>query len=251
MRVRLVALVGFGLALTMAATAQDTGNPLPQGQPAPGAGAGMGRGQGARRGFGGFMGGRGVAGTVTEVGTDHYTIKGEFGDTYTVHFSANTRIVKQPAQRTVQGGMRVPPQEIKPTDIRVGDVIMANGEVDPTAKSVGAVAVVKIDPERARQMREMQANFGKTWLAGKVTAVNETKIILQSQVDDTAHAFMADENTSFRRRREPVTLADVQVGDNLRVEGAVKDGVFTATAVTVMGPPATGGPAPREVPPPQ
>jgi hypothetical protein len=62
---------------------------------------------------------------------------------------------------------------------------------------------------------------------------------------------VADENTSFRRRREPVTLADIQVGTNVRVDGAVKEGVFVASAVNVMGPPVTGGPAPREGPPPQ
>ena len=30
-----------------------------------------------------------------------------------------------------------------------------------------------------------------------------------------------------------MTLADIQVGDTIRVEGAVKDGVFTATSVNV------------------
>jgi hypothetical protein len=248
MRFRLFASVALGFGLAVGATAQDPGNSAPQGQQAPG--AGMGRDQGGR-GWGGFMGGRGVGGTVTESGTDHYTIKTELGETYTVQFSANTRIVRQPPQRTTEGGMRTPPQEIKSSEIKVGDVIMAGGEVDAAAKSVGAVMVMKIDPERAKLMREMQANFGKTWLAGRVTAVNETKITLQSQIDSAAHTFVADENTSFRKHREPITLADVQVGDNVRLEGGVKDGVFTATAVTVMGPQATGGPARREGPPPQ
>lgn len=211
----------------------------------------MHRGMGGR-GWGGWMGGRGVVGTVTEVAADHYTIKNEVGEIYTIHYSVNTRVVKQPAQRLAAGAMRTPPQEIKPTEIRVGDAIMAEGEVDPAAKSVGAVMVVKIDPQRAREMREMQANFGKTWLVGHVTAVKDTRVTLQSPVDNAEHTFAADENTSFRRRREPVTLADVQVGDNVRVEGAVKEGVFMATSVIVMGaPPATGGPARREGPPPQ
>ena len=39
--------------------------------------------------------------------------------------------------------------------------------------------------------------------------------------------------------------------DTVRVEGAVKEGVFVATAVAVMGPPMTGGPAERPGPPPQ
>jgi len=70
-------------------------------------------------------------------------------------------------------------------------------------------------------------------------------------VDNAEHTFVADENTSFRRRREPVTLADIQVGSNVRVDGTVKEGVFVASTVSLMGPPAIGGPAQREGPPPQ
>jgi hypothetical protein len=250
MRLRFMALASAALLVGMVAAAQDEPAP-PQAPPnaAPGRGAGQGRGRGW--GGAGFLNGRGVAGTVSEVAADHYTVKTTMGETYTVHYSANTKILKQPPQRINPDAMRVPPQEIKSTDIHVGDVVMAMGEVDATAKAVGALSVVKVDPERAREMREMQANFGKTWLLGRVTAVNDTKVTLQSPVDNAEHMFVADENTSFRRRREPVTLADIQVGANVRVEGAVKEGVFVATTVSLMGPPVTGGPAPREGPPPQ
>ena len=251
MRLRFAGLSSLLLLLGMVAAAQDAPAPPPQEPPnaGPGTGTGMGAGQG--RGRGGWMGGRGVGGTVSEVTADHYTIKTLAGETFTVHYSANTRVMMQPAQRPGAGAMRVPPQEIKAADIHVGDAIMAVGEIDAAAKSVGAMTVVKIDPERAREMREMQANFGKTWLVGRVTAVNDTKVTLHSQVDDADHTFAADENTSFRRRRVPVTLADIEVGANVRVEGAVKEGVFVASSVNVMGPPVSGGPSPREGPPPQ
>jgi hypothetical protein len=187
-------------------------------------------------------------GTVTEVAADHYTVKTDAGDLYTIRFSANTRIMKGGGG----GGMRRggqdeggpppnPPEQIKATDIKVGDAIAANGEVDATAKSVGAVVVFQIDPERAKQMREMQANFGKTWLMGKVTAINELKVTLQGGPGDESHTFVADENTTFRKRRDPVTLADIQVGDMVRVEGALKDGNFIAKSVAVMGPPPQRG----------
>lgn len=195
------------------------------------------------------MMGRGVLGTVTEVAADHYTVKTTAGDLYTVRYSVNTRILKGGRQRRGQGEndpSANPPQAIKPTDIKVGDAIAANGEVDATAKSIGAVVIFQIDPERAKQMREMQANYGKTWLMGKVTAVNELKISLQGGPDNATHTFAADENTTFRKRREPITLADVQVGDMVRVEGAVKDGTFIASTVAVMGPPPQAGMQPRQ-----
>jgi preprotein translocase subunit YajC len=200
--------------------------------------------------------GSGVMGAVTEATPDHFTVKNDAGETWTIHFSANTRIMKQPprAARTdgQEGGqMRTPPETIKSTEIKVGDMIMAGGEADQAAKSVGAVMVMLLDADTAKRMREMQANYGKTWLAGRVTAINETKVTVHSGMDNSDRTFVVDENTSFRRRREPVTLADVQVGDNIRVEGAVNNGQFTATAVNLMMPPMQGGPTPRQGPPPQ
>ncbi len=210
-------------------------------------------------GMAGAMGaGRGVTGTVTDVAADHYILKTDAGETYTVHFSVNTRIIKQAIQRPAPGETpearenreQPAPQTLKPTDIHVGDALAAMGEIDVPGKSVGAVVILQIDPERARMLREFQANFGKTWLVGRVTAINEAKVSLLSTVDNAAHAFVADENTTFRKRREPITLADIQVGDMVRVEGAVKDGVFVATAVSAMGQaPAGGATVPRSTPP--
>jgi hypothetical protein len=259
MRTRLLSAIVFGLALTAAASAQDAPTTPPTGQPpAQGPGAGGWQGQHLRAGSSGRlagtgMGGRGVTGTVTAVAADHYTVKTDAGEIYTVHFTANTRIFKQQAQRQFrsqadEGGN--PPQALKPTEIKVGDSVAALGEVDPTAKSIGAVVVMQIDPERAKQMREMQANFGKTWLLGKVTAIDGVKVTLMGAIDNAAHVFVADENTTFRKRRDPITLADIQVGDTVRVEGAVKDGTFLATTVSAVGaqgPPPT---VPRDAPPP-
>lgn len=261
MSTRILAALLLSAAMTVV-SAQDMG--APQG---PGQTDGQGAWQGQRGGRGGMMG-SGTAGTVTEAAADHFTVKTELGDVYTIHFSANTRIMKQPpgggprrgqGQEQGPGGgegqMRTPPQPIKPADIKVGDVLIASGEVDRAAKSVGAVFILLMDPERAKEMRAMAANFGKTWLAGRVTAINEVKVSLEGGPDRAAHSFVADENTTFRKRRDPITLADVQVGDMVRVEGAVKDGTFLATSVVVMGPPpqgprdASNGPGQPQAPP--
>jgi len=268
------------LALTAAAFTQESAPPAGQNS-GPGNGGGYGQ-RGGRGGMGGGMGammGRGVMGTVTEVAADHFTIKTEMGEVYTVHFSANTRITKQPAGMRVPGaggggqgaggggrggyGGGNPPEEIKATDIKVGDGIGAMGEIDATAKSVGAMRIVRLDPETAKWMQQEAADFGKTWLAGKITAINETTITLTGALDNAPHTVVADENTIFRKRRAPVTLADIQVGDTIRAEGAVRNGVFTAAAVNVgggmggprlngaSGPPSGAPPGPRPSAPPQ
>ncbi|MGA2834223.1 MAG: DUF5666 domain-containing protein [Terracidiphilus sp.] len=224
--VRSLSAIALGVVLTLSALSQDA-NPGQRG----------GRGE-----WGGMNGGGGVTGTVTEVAADHYIIKTDAGETYTILFSANTRIMKQTVRQRGEGGGN-PPQPLKSTDIKVGDAVAALGEVNAAAKSVGAVVVLQLDPERAKQFREMQANFGKTWLMGKVTAIDGTKVSIFAAVDNAAHAFVADENTTFRKHREPITLTDVQVGDRVRVEGAVKDGIFVAASVTVMGMPQGGAPS--------
>jgi hypothetical protein len=241
MKSRFLFTIVFGLAFG-AAYAQDAPAPPATGQnPANGPAATQGPhsslGQHGGRMGGPGMGGRGIAGTVTALAPDHYTIKTEAGEIYTIHFSANTRIVKQRVSRQAAGderGSGGPPILLKPTDISIGDAVAAMGEVDAATKSVGAVTIVQIDPERARQMREMEANYGKTWLMGKITAIDGVKVTLMGSVDNVSHTFVADENTTFRKHREPITMADMQVGDPIRVEGAIKGANFVATLVAVM-----------------
>jgi hypothetical protein len=268
MKARLLPVMFAVIALTAAAFAQNSGSAPPPGQ---NSGQGNGGGSGQRGGRGGYGGmgigaGRGLMGTVTEVAADHYTIKTEMGDVYTVHFTSDTRITRQPAGmrgpggggggqgnggygggrgRGGYGGGGNPPQQIKPADIKVGDVIGIMGEPDAAAKSVNARAIVQMDPERVKQLRDLEANFGKTWLQGNVTAIDGTKITLTGSLDNAPHTVVVDENTQFRKRQDPVTLADIQVGDNVRLTGSVKDGVFTATLVNAGGNPMTGGPSPN------
>ena len=138
MIVRSFFAIVFGVMLTVSAVSQDA-NPGQRG----------GRGE-----WGGMNGGGGVTGTVTEVAADHYIIKTDAGETYTILFSANTRIMKQTVRQRGEGGGN-PPQPLKSTDIKVGDAVAALGEVDAAVKSVGAVVVLQLDPERAKQIREM------------------------------------------------------------------------------------------------
>lgn len=267
MKLSTISLIAAAFALSAAAlVAQDSGATPAAGQNA-GQGPGSGGGYGRRRGgYGGGMMGRGTMGTVTDVAGDHYTIKTDTGDVYTVHFDANTRIVKQPAgvgmrgQRGGEGGGGAqgasggmgrgnPPEQIKASDIKAGDMIRVAGDADASTKIISATSVMQLDPAAVQAMREMQANFGKTWLMGKVTAIDGTKITFTGSMDSAPHTVVADENTTFRKRRDPVTLADIQVGDTVRVDGALKEGVFTATAINIGGgmmgagsPNAPGGP---------
>jgi hypothetical protein len=172
-------------------------------------GAGMGQA---------FGRGNGVRGTVTAAKPNSFTIRTDEGDIYQVLYSPNTRFMKD--RQPMDAG-----------DVHVGDMLMAGGLVDAKAKTVGAVLVVDVD---AKEVEKARAAFGKTWVMGKVTAIHDLKIIIERAGDKHLQTLEVDENTSFRKRREDVTLADVKVGDMISAEGALHADTFLATTLRIM-----------------
>ena len=165
-----------------------------------------------------FGKGNGVRGTVTAAAGSSFTIRTDDGDTYRVLYSENTRLMKDR-------------QPIEAGDIHLGDMLIAGGVVDAKAKTVGAVLLFDVD---ARQVRDARAAFGKTWVAGKVTNVHELRITIERADDKRAQVVTVDENTSFRKRRESVTLGDVKVGDFITAQGALHTDVFLASTLRVV-----------------
>ncbi|QHN04492.1 hypothetical protein FTO74_14825 [Granulicella sp. WH15] len=193
-------------------------------------------------------GGRMVRGTVTAVAPDHLTLKTEAGETYQVALTPNTQLRKG----------RDP---IKAADVHVGDGAGAMGVLDAPNKTVHALFVGVVDAEQIRKMREA---MGKTYIAGKVTAIDELKLTILRQ-DNVTQVIAVDEDTSFRRGGrgmrgvmngggpeavpaapsapaaggqggESITLADIKVGDSVAGQGAIKGGVFVPTQLAVMAP---------------
>jgi hypothetical protein len=167
-----------------------------------------------------FGRGNGIRGTVTASKPNSFTIRTDEGDIYQVLYSPNTHLMKDR-------------QPVEAADIHVGDMLIAGGIVDAKAKTVGAVFVVDID---AKQVSAARAAFGKTWVMGKVTAVHELKITIERAGDKQAQIIAVDENTSFRKRREDVTLADVKVGDTISAQGALIADTFVASTLRIMTP---------------
>ena len=117
-------------------------------------------------------------------------------------------------------------------------MVMAAGDKDDKAKTVGAMIVMIIDKE---QYEKARADFGKTWTAGAIQSIDETKITIK-RPDNVVQTIVVDENTSFRKRRDSITLADIKVGDNVSARGALQNGNFVATVLSVGGPGQGGGP---------
>lgn len=157
-----------------------------------------------------------IRGDVTGVSGNNLTVKTEEGQVYTIETGPNTHFRKQR-------------DEIQITAIHPGDMIAAMGDKDAKAHTLGAAFVMVIDKARYEQMR---ADFGKTWTAGVVQSINGTNITIK-RPDNSTQIVAVDENTSFRKRREDIILPDIKPGDNLTARGALHDGAFLATLVTV------------------
>jgi hypothetical protein len=125
-----------------------------------------------------------VRGTVTATTADHLTVKTEAGDVYQVALSANTRLTKDR-------------QPVKLADIMVGDAVGAMGVLDAPTKTVHAVFVGVIDAEQVKKARE---NMGKTFITGKVTAIDMDALKLTvMRPDGVSQVIGVDEQTSFKR----------------------------------------------------
>ena len=131
-----------------------------------------------------FAGGQMVRGTVTAATPDHLTVKTDAGEVYQVVLSANTRLTKER-------------QPVKVADIKVGDGVGAMGVLDPATKTVHAVFVGVIDAEQVKKARE---NMGKTYITGKVTAIDIDALkVTVLRPDGVSQVIGVDEQTSFKR----------------------------------------------------
>ncbi len=192
-----------------------------------------------------------LRGTVIASSADAITLKTEGGESYKVTVTTNTRVMKAR-------------QAVTLTQIKAGDGVGAMGVMDPSTKTLHALFVSVIDAE---QMKRAQADMGKTYIAGEVTAIDDVKLTIK-RADGVMQTIAVDEGTSFRRGGrgmgmmmggvagqagagpgapdsqrpgrqgdgpvgESITLADVKVGNAVMGPGAVKGGVFVPTELRV------------------
>ena len=200
--------------------------------------------------------GRTVRGTVTATAADHFTLKTEGGDVFQVMVTTNTRLMKDR-------------QPVKMADIHVGDGAGAMGVIDAPTKTVHAVGVMVVDAAQVKKLRE---DMGKTYISGKVMAIDELELTIKRQ-DGVTQKIAVDEGTSFKKGGrgagammrgdgsadpvgsagagagvgsgrqgggESITLADIKVGDMVVGPGALKAGVFVPTQLAVIDAAAMG-----------
>ena len=168
---------------------------------------------------------QGVAGTITAIEANQLSLKTTEGKAVTVTLSADTQYRKdrQPASLA---------------DFKVGDTVTVAGA--PAGENAWNARFVT--------MRSIGQQFGeglgKRFIAGEIKAIDGTSLAIL-RVDGQTQTILVDENTSFRKQDQSITLADFKPGDHVFGRGEVKNGSFVAAVLN------WGDPKPMEMPRPQ
>ena len=204
----LIALAG-AFAFCAAAHAQE-----PQGQATtPPAGAqAQTRGQRER-------GPRPTFGKITAIKDGAIELAEPNGATVTVKISDKTEFRKdrQPSQLS---------------EFKVGDMVAVRGEQN-SDQTIAAQMIASRTGGFGGQVGLLTT--GKDFVVGEVKSIDPPKLtVLRS--DNVTQTLELNEDTTLRRGRDSITMADIQVGDHVFARGVVQNDVFVPKGLMVMSP---------------
>jgi len=171
-------------------------------------------------------------GKITAVHDGTLEVADTNGDVVTVKTNGQTEFRKdrQPAKRS---------------DFKVGDIIVVRGQEGPdhtwTAQIVAARSMNGPNGRgggpgggNGRGLAQT-GTLGKDFVAGEIKSIDAPRLsVLRS--DKVTQTLELNEETSVRKGRDSITMADIQVGDHLLARGAVENDVFVPKMVVVIGP---------------
>jgi hypothetical protein len=170
-------------------------------------------------------------GKVTAIHDSSLEVVDMNGDTVTVKISGQTEFRKdrQPAKRT---------------DFKVGDVIVVRGEENADHSwTAQMVAARSMNGPKGRGGAggagggrfAQTGTLGKDYVAGEIKSIDAPKLSVL-RTDNVTQTLELNEETSLRKGRDSITMADIQPGDHLFARGAVENNVFVPKTVIVIGP---------------
>lgn len=220
-------LILLSAAIVLPANAQTEQQAPPQSQGAQDRGEARQQGPGQRR--------PGVFGKITAIHDQSIEISTPQGNTVTVNLAKDTQFRKER-------------DEAKLSDFKVGDMVGVRGEENPdhswTAQMVrsglngGFIGGGPAGPggpggPGARQM----GTLGQDYVFGEVKSIDAPKLTVL-RPDNVTQTFELNEETSLRKGRDSITMADIQVGDHIFVRGGMGNNAFEPKNVMVIPPEA-------------
>lgn len=81
----------------------------------------------------------------------------------------------------------------------------------------------------------MQGTMGKDYVVGEVKSIDVPKLTVV-RTDNVTQTLELNEDTSLRRGRDSITMAEIQPGDHVLARGAMTNDVFVPKNVMVIPP---------------
>jgi len=133
-----------------------------------------------------------------------------------------------------------------PGDLKVGDTVFVRGE--KTGGNAWQAAVVATRGQGDGPSGNFAEGMGKRFIAGEIKSIEGTQLTIQ-RPDGVTQKISVDEDTSFRKNGESITLADLKPGDHVFGRGELKKDIFVP-AVLNVGEPKFGMRGQNEAPAP-
>ena len=128
-------------------------------------------------------------------------------------------------------------QSAKLADFKVGDLVFVRGEENAdhsvTAQLIGGRSGG--GEQGGRGFGGTGFELGKDFVVGEVKSVDAPKLTVL-RPDNVTQTLELNEDTSLRRGRESITMADIQPGDHVMVRGAVENNVFVPKNLMLFSP---------------
>jgi uncharacterized protein DUF5666 len=234
----------IGLLICLFASALQVAARSPQdAPPAQNPGAAQGYGPGQTQGRGGERR-PGVMGKLTAVHGQSIEITRQDGSVVTVKISGSTQFRKER-------------ESAKLSDFKVGDTVFVRGQENAdhtwTAEMIGerpnggfgggaggggrggaqagGQGGAAGGPGGGRPLGVL----GQDYVAGEVKAIDAPKLTIL-RPDNVTQTVELNEETSLRKGRDSITMADIQAGDHIMIRGGMANNAFQPKSLMVVSP---------------
>lgn len=178
----------------------------------------------------------GLFGKLTAVHDQSVEITGSSGDAVTVKISGSTQFRKDG-------------EAAKLSDLKVGDIVFVRGEENPdhtwSAEMIGTRPSGGFGggpggggPQGGRGGSgggRPAGVLGQDYIFGEVKTIDAPKLTIL-RPDNVTQTVELNEETSLRKGRDSITMADIQPGDHIMIRGGMQANAFQPKSVMVIGP---------------
>jgi Domain of unknown function (DUF5666) len=210
--VGVLALAGTGIIQAQDPQAQEQQAPTPEGTPVV-----QGRGEWSREG-----GQRPIFGKITAIKDGAFEVAQPDGKSVNVKLTAKTEFRKDR-------------KAAKLSDFKVGDVIIVRGEENQDQSVTAQLVATRSGRPGGPGGNVFFGTLGKDFVVGEVKAINPPEITVL-RPDNVTQTLELNEDTSLRKDRMDITMADIKVGDHLMARGAIENNEFVPKGVMIISP---------------